>query len=96
MFVLITYDVKAQTKDGRGRLRRISKTCLGFGQRAQYSVFECDVDSAQWAGLHARLLSEYTEAEGRLRFYFPGQTRKRQIEHCGAKPATDFDGTRIV
>ncbi len=96
MLVLITYDVKTETKEGRRRLRRLAKACLDFGQRVQYSVFECDVDPAQWTALRARLLSEYSETEDSLRFYYLGQNWKRRIEHCGAKPATDFDGILIV
>jgi len=96
MLVLITYDVKSESKDGKRRLRRLAKACLDFGQRVQYSVFECDVDPAQWTALRARLLSEYNETEDSLRFYYLGQNWKRRVEHCGAKPATDFEGLLIV
>lgn len=96
MLALITYDVKTESKDGRRRLRRLAKACLDFGQRVQYSVFECDVDPAQWTALRARLLSEYNETEDSLRFYYLGQNWKPRVEHCGAKPATDFDGILIV
>ncbi|MDP2739605.1 MAG: CRISPR-associated endonuclease Cas2 [Pseudorhodobacter sp.] len=96
MLVLITYDVKTETPGGRRRLRRISQACLDCGQRVQYSVFECDLDPAQWTALRARLLSEYDESEDSLRFYFLGKNWKRRIEHCGAKPATDFDDVLIM
>ena len=96
MLVLITYDVKTQTAEGRRRLRQIAKTCLDWGQRVQYSVFECDVDPAQWTALKARLLSLYDEAEDSLRFYYLGSNWKRKVEHCGAKPSTDFEGVLIV
>ena len=41
---------------GARRLRRIAKACRDFGQRAQYSVFEIEVDAAQWVALKARLM----------------------------------------
>ncbi|MCW8843276.1 MAG: CRISPR-associated endonuclease Cas2 [Rhodobacteraceae bacterium] len=96
MLVLVTYDVKTETKAGRRRLRRISRACLDYGQRVQYSVFECEVDPAQWTALRARLLDAYEETEDSLRFYFLGANWKRRVEHCGAKPETDYDGLLIV
>ena len=95
MLVLVTYDVSTETPAGRKRLRRISRACLDYGQRVQYSVFECEVDPAQWTELRARLLDEYDETTDSLRFYFLGANWKRRIEHCGAKPATDFDDVLI-
>lgn len=96
MLVLITYDVKTDSAAGRRRLRRIAQACLDFGQRVQYSVFECDVDPATWTALRARLLSEYDEREDSLRFYHLGSNWKRRVEHHGTKPATDFDGALII
>ena len=49
MFVLVTYDVSTTTKEGRRRLSRVAKACLDFGQRVQNSVFECELDPAQFA-----------------------------------------------
>lgn len=96
MLVLITYDVKTETPAGRRRLRRISKACLDWGQRVQYSVFECDLDPAQWVALRAELLGLMDETEDSLRFYFLGANWRRRIEHHGSKPATDFDGPLIL
>ena len=96
MLVLITYDVKTEKSAGRRRLRRIARACQDFGQRVQYSVFECELNPAQWVALRARLLSEYNETEDSLRFYFLGANWKRRIEHFGAKPATNFDDVLIM
>ncbi|WP_368856314.1 CRISPR-associated endonuclease Cas2, partial [Escherichia coli] len=46
--MLITYDVSTGTSAGRRRLRRVARACLDYGQRVQNSVFECEVDPAQW------------------------------------------------
>lgn len=43
MFVLVTYDVSTVTPEGRRRLRRVARVCENFGQRVQFSVFECNV-----------------------------------------------------
>ncbi|MFC1745943.1 CRISPR-associated endonuclease Cas2, partial [Candidatus Riflebacteria bacterium] len=48
MLILITYDVSVTDPSGPRRLRRISKTCLDYGTRVQNSVFECEIEPAQW------------------------------------------------
>jgi len=96
MLVLITYDVRTDTPGGQRRLRRIAKDCLDFGQRVQYSVFECEVDPAQWTSLKSRLLKEYDEKEDSLRFYLLGSNWKRRVEHHGVKPAVDFSSAMIL
>ena len=55
MLVLVTYDVRTAEGGGARRLRRVAKACQDFGQRVQYSVFEIEVDPAQWTLLKARL-----------------------------------------
>lgn len=40
--VLVSYDVSTATSTGARRLRRLSRMCLDFGQRVQYSVFEIE------------------------------------------------------
>jgi len=92
MLMLITYDVSTISPAGRKRLRRVAKACLDFGQRVQNSVFECEVDPAQWASLRARLIAEIKTEEDSLRFYRLGADGKRRVEHVGAKPGLDLEG----
>jgi CRISPR-associated protein Cas2 len=94
--MLITYDVSTETTAGRRRLRRVARACLDFGQRVQKSVFECDVDPAQWAMLRARLLAEIDPAADSLRFYHLGADGRRRVEHIGAKPALNLEGPLII
>lgn len=96
MMVLVSYDVETTTPAGRRRLRRIAKACRDFGQRVQYSVFECEVDLARWTTLRALLIKEMDPAKDSLRFYFLGASWRRRVEHVGAKPAIDFDAPMIV
>ena len=96
MLVLVSYDVATSDKAGQRRLRRVAKTCLDYGQRVQYSVFECVVDPAQWAFLRQALIDKIDTEEDSLRFYFLGANWKRRIEHVGAKPVTDLEGPLIV
>lgn len=95
MLVLVTYDVSTVTSAGRRRLRRVARACLDFGQRVQNSVFECEVDPAQWTALRARLLREIDAAQDSLRFYRLGADGRRRVEHVGAKPALDLDGPLV-
>ena len=94
--MLITYDVNTQDKDGRRRLRRVARACLDLGQRVQNSVFECEVDPAQWAALRARLLGEIDAARDSLRFYRLGADGRKRVEHAGAKPVPDLEGPLIL
>lgn len=92
MLMLVTYDVNTEDAAGRRRLRRVAKACLDLGQRVQNSVFECEVDPAQWAMLRARLIDEIDEKKDSLRFYHLGAGGKRRVEHVGAKLPTDLQG----
>lgn len=47
MLVLITYDVRTDTANGKKRLRKVAKECCNYGQRVQNSVFECVMDAAK-------------------------------------------------
>lgn len=96
MMVLVTYDVRTDSADGRRRLRRVARACEGRGQRVQNSVFECLVDPGQWAGLRASLLGIADAGEDSLRFYFLGSDWKGKVEHHGAKAAWDPEGPLVV
>lgn len=96
MFVLVSYDVSTIDNGGAKRLRRVAKLCKDFGQRVQFSVFECIVDPAQWAVLRQRLIDEINEETDSLRFYFLGSNWKRRVEHIGAKEGVDQEGPLIV
>ena len=96
MFVLISYDVATDDGKGQRRLRRVARACKDYGQRVQYSVFECIVDPAQWTKLKDRLTSEIDPAKDSLRFYYLGSNWKHRVEHVGAKAAIDQEGPFIV
>jgi len=94
--VLVSYDVSTIDAAGRKRLRHVAKTCLNFGIRVQNSVFECNVDQAQWVRLRAKLTDIYEPASDSLRFYFLGDNYQKRIEHLGAKPAVDVEEPLIL
>lgn len=96
MLVLVTYDVNTLEEGGKKRLRRVAKACEDWGQRVQFSVFEIEVDPAQWTKLRARLEAIIAPEYDSLRYYFLGSNWTRRVEHVGAKPATDLNGPLIV
>jgi CRISPR-associated protein Cas2 len=96
MLVLVTYDVNTAEGGGTRRLRRVAKACQDFGQRVQYSVFEIEVDPAQWTLLKSRLESIIDRERDSLRYYYLGANWQRRVEHVGAKPAADLTGPLIV
>jgi CRISPR-associated protein Cas2 len=96
MMILVTYDVSTITTNGPRRLRRVAKACQDFGQRVQNSVFEVEVDPAQWTALKHRLETIIDPEQDSLRYYYLGANWQRRVEHIGAKPATDLNGTFIL
>ena len=96
MMVLVTYDVATTEPGGPGRLRRVARACQDYGQRVQYSVFEIEVDPAQWTALKARLEGIIDPKADSLRYYHLGANWTRRVEHVGARPATDLNGPLIV
>jgi len=96
MLVLVTYDVSIVKDDGQRRLRRVAKACKDYGQRVQLSVFECEIDPAQWAVLRQRLIDEIDPEVDSLRFYFLGSNWRQRIEQIGAKKSYDPGGPLIV
>jgi CRISPR-associated protein Cas2 len=96
MLVLISYDVEATSPGGARRLRRIARACQDYGQRVQFSVFECELAPDQWVLLRARLMAEMDAERDSLRFYFLGARGRRRVEHAGAKPVPDLEGPLIL
>ena len=98
MNVLVTYDVSTLTKAGRRRLRRVARVCKDFGQRVQYSVFECVVGDAEYVRLRGRLLDEIDPKEDSLRLYRLNVSFRDgdMVERFGRDTAVDFDDPLIV
>lgn len=96
MMVLVSYDVSTSSASGEKRLRRLAKACRDYGQRVQYSVFEIEVDYAQWTFLKNRLCELIDPEQDSLRFYYLGKNWQSKVEHVGAKPVLDLNGPLIL
>ena len=96
MLVLVSYDVAVSCEGGKRRLRRVAKACQNYGQRVQFSVFECVVEPAQWVKLKASLEGIIKKEIDSLRYYYLGSNYKHKVEHVGAKPSMDVDEPLIL
>ena len=96
MLVVVSYDIDTTDRSGAGRLRRVAKACKDYGQRVQFSVFECVIEPAQWVTLKNMLEGIIDKKVDSLRYYYLGANWRKRVEHVGAKPAIDPDEPLIV
>jgi CRISPR-associated protein Cas2 len=94
--VLVTYDVNTETKAGRRRLRQVATTCKDFGQRVQFSVFECRVNEAQYERLRERLLKILNKEQDSLRIYRLPVPREKFLECHGKDSYVSFEDPLIL
>lgn len=78
--VLVTYDVNTEQEQGKKRLRKVAKVCVNYGQRVQNSVFECDLDPAQFVVLKGSLAEIIDIEKDSLLFYLLGKNWERRVE----------------
>ena len=64
MFWIVSYDIP-----GTKRRTKVAKILEGYGRRAQYSVFECDISDEQRDRLERALRRVVDETEDDIRFY---------------------------
>lgn len=95
MMMLVSYDV-AKDENGEKRLRKVAKILENYGQRVQYSVFECLVDPGQWVELKKKLIDEINPEFDSLRFYSLGANWQRKVFHYGQKEPLNPQGILIL
>jgi len=64
-FLVVSYDISNDK-----RRTKVMKTLEDFGHRVQYSVFECNLTSAQIETLKRRLRPLVRDQSDSIRFYF--------------------------
>ena len=80
MDVLIAYDIAETDGVGAVRLRRIAQVCERYGQRVQFSVFECRLSPERLA----RMIGEVQDVIDRhrdsvLMYRFPGRMAETKL-----------------
>jgi len=96
MYVVVTYDVNTESKAGRRRLRRVAKICEDYGQRVQFSVFECSVDAMRMDAMLAALEREIRPELDSLRVYRLHGDRSGAVRTLGKDMYRDFGDPLIV
>jgi len=91
MFYVISYDVVDDT-----RRNRISETLLDYGQRVQYSVFECILEDDLAEKMVARLKETIEPAEDRVRIYPLCATCRGRIQWFGTEGPSDEPKVVII
>ncbi len=84
MFVLVSYDISENKR--RTKIHDILKS---YGQRVQYSVFECDLTSTQYTKLRNRLSKLINNDTDNIRFYFLCACCQGKIERIGGEQPLD-------
>lgn len=96
MWVLVTYDVNTETREGQARLRKVALICQDYGQRVQKSVFECWVGPVQYEKMKQRLLKVVDQKQDSLRIYRLTEPREKYVEEFGLGQLIDFRGPLVV
>lgn len=91
MHFLVTYDVNTETKEGRRRLRKVAQICQNYGQRAQKSVFECQIEEGPFERLKASLLKVINKETDSLRFYRLMEPVEKYRQTYGVNLILDLD-----
>ena len=81
MDILVTYDIADTEGSGASRLRRIAQVCEKYGQRVQFSVFECRLSPTRLA----RMIGEVEDVidshcDSVIVYRFPG--RMEEARRC--------------
>ena len=85
MLYIISYDISIDK-----RRAKIAKLLEGFGQRVQYSVFECNLDDRECAVLMRKLqrLAKPAESDS-IRIYRLCSPCVKKVEIIGAGPPVE-------
>lgn len=80
---VITYDIS------NSKIRRQVANCLeNYGQRVQYSIFECHISRTELARLRAEIVSKIAQDDS-VRYYFVCKWCETKIGRQGKGAHTD-------
>lgn len=96
MYILVTYDVNTETKEGQRRLSKVARLCKDYGQRVQNSVFECVLTEVQLAELRNKLECAMDRKNDSIRIYYLNRNENRRIITLGRNDTIDVEGTLII
>lgn len=91
LLYVVTYDIPCDK-----RRKKVSDLLEGYGQRVQYSVFECVLSDRKYQELRDRLKPRIKETEDSVRFYPLSRHVAGRIEVWGEPPVLSVPGSVIV
>lgn len=91
LLYVIAYDIPCNK-----RRKKVSDLLEGYGERVQYSVFECVLSKAKYEELKNRLGRYFNQDEDNIRFYPLSDHTLKQIEVWGSTPVTQPPSSTIV
>jgi len=80
IYVVIAYDIPEDK-----RRTKVAKALEGYGERMQYSLFECRITKVQYLRLRARLEELIEPEEDEVSFYFLCEADVKRIERIGRR-----------
>ena len=87
----VCYDV---TDDKRRT--KLFKTLEGFGQHAQFSVFECYLDEKELLRLRAKVEEVIDTKEDSVLYVYLCAACHGRVEHLGVRKAPEVDADLII
>lgn len=78
MFWIVSYDIPNDKRRGK-----VAKILEGYGRRAQYSVFECEINDEQREKLERALQREIDAEEDDIRFYPMNRADLKRVRLLG-------------
>ena len=91
MFCLVSYDIPDDK-----RRTKLAKAIKDFGDRVQYSVFECIPDEGLFAQLTGRIASIIDMGEDSVRIYRICGSCEKQIQIIGQGDISRLEDVYIV
>jgi len=91
LFYVVVYDIPCDR-----RRKKVADLLEGYGQRVQYSVFECVLAPSKYRELRDRLRKRIKSAEDSVRFYPLSGHTLDQVETWGGPPVMSLPGSTIV
>ena len=91
MLYVVIYDISDDK-----RRRRVFNLLDGYGQRVQFSAFECVLNDRKFEELRARLAKVVKMDEDSVRFYPISKHTLGQVVIWGVPPLTQMSGSVVV
>lgn len=91
MFIVVAYDISDDK-----RRNKVSKVMESFGDRVQYSLFECNMDDEEFAVMRRKLTSAIDVEKDLIRIYHLCAGCKTGTEIIGEGTISEDPGLIII